>query len=122
MDANAEDDASILWQAGVALDHGVLHFDGAAHGVDHAAKFGEEPVTGAFNDARFVYRDGRVDQVAAQRPQSGQCSILVGRGQTTESNDVSRQDRRDLSIFGHPPRFRTSELSINDGEPRWGSS
>ena len=43
VDANAEDDASVLRQAGVALDHGVLHFDRAAHGVDHAAEFDEAP-------------------------------------------------------------------------------
>ena len=38
MNADAELDAPVLRHAGVALDHAVLHFDRAAHGVDHAAE------------------------------------------------------------------------------------
>jgi hypothetical protein len=45
--------------------------------------------------------DGRVDQVAAQRAQSGERAILVNRGETAESNHIGGEDRRDLSIFAH---------------------
>ena len=38
MNADAELDAPIRRHAGVALDHAALHFDRAAHGVDHAAE------------------------------------------------------------------------------------
>ena len=38
MNADAELDASLGRQAGVAFDHAVLHLDCAAHGVDHAAE------------------------------------------------------------------------------------
>src|ERR1700722_7929165 len=38
MNAEAELDASLRRQSGVALDHAVLHLDGAAHSVDDAAK------------------------------------------------------------------------------------
>ena len=38
MNADAEVDAAVRRHAGVALDHGVLKFDRAAHGVDHAAE------------------------------------------------------------------------------------
>ena len=38
MDADAKLDASLRRQARIALDHAVLHFDRAAHGVDHAAE------------------------------------------------------------------------------------
>ena len=65
VNANAEDDASILWQADVALDHGVLHFDGAAHGVNHAAEFDDRAVAGALDYAPFVNGDGRVDRPPA---------------------------------------------------------
>ena len=44
MNANAKLDAALGRQAGVALDHAILHLDGAAHGVDHAAKFDEAAV------------------------------------------------------------------------------
>ncbi len=49
MDADAELDAAIRRHAGIALDHGVLHLDGAAHGVDHAAELDERPVAGALD-------------------------------------------------------------------------
>jgi hypothetical protein len=66
MDADAELDTSLSRHVGVVLDHAALHFDGAADGVDHAAKFGEEPIPGALDHAPFVNGDGRVDQIAAQ--------------------------------------------------------
>jgi hypothetical protein len=101
MNANAEDDAPVLGQADVTLGCSTLQFDHAPHCVDHAAKFGEKPVAGALDDAAFVNGDGRVDQVAAQRPQSGERAILVNRGETAESDDVGDEDRSDLSVFGH---------------------
>jgi hypothetical protein len=67
-------------QAGIALDHAVLHFDGAAHGVDHTAELDENAVAGALDDAAAMHRDGGVDQIAAQRPQPRQGAILVGAG------------------------------------------
>ena len=36
MDADAELDAAVRRKTRVALDHAVLHLDGAAHGVNHA--------------------------------------------------------------------------------------
>src|ERR1700722_16165080 len=47
MDAYAELDAALGRQPGVALDEAVLHLDGAAHGVDHAAELDEAAVPGA---------------------------------------------------------------------------
>ena len=38
VNADAKLDAPVRRHAGVALDHAVLHFDRAAHGVDHAAE------------------------------------------------------------------------------------
>jgi hypothetical protein len=58
-----------------ALDHAVLHLNGAANGVDHAAKLNKGSVTSALDHAPLVHGDGRIDQVAAQRPQPRQCAI-----------------------------------------------
>ena len=80
VDADAEDDAAILGHAGIALDHGVLNFDGAAHGVDDAAKFDDRAVAGALDHAPVMHGDSRVDEVAAQRPQPRQDAILVRAG------------------------------------------
>jgi hypothetical protein len=55
-----------------------LHFDCAAHCVDHAAEFSNKSVAGALDDAPLVHGDGRVDEIAAQGPQPSQRAILVG--------------------------------------------
>src|SRR5277367_119075 len=59
MNADAEVDAALLRQAGVALDHAVLHLDRAADGVHHAAKLNESAVAGAFDDAAMMDGDSR---------------------------------------------------------------
>ena len=46
----------------------VLHFDRAAHRVDHAAELDEAAVAGALDDAPVMRGDGGIDQIAAQRP------------------------------------------------------
>ena len=61
MDADPEFYAALGRQAGVALDQAVLHFDGAAHRVDHAAEFDEAAVAGALDDAPMMGGDGRID-------------------------------------------------------------
>ena len=70
MNADAKLDATIGRQSGVALDEAVLNFDGAAHGVDHAAKLDEAAVPGSLHDAPAMRGDGRVDQIAAQPPEA----------------------------------------------------
>jgi hypothetical protein len=45
--ADPEDDTAVLGHAGVTLDHGVLHLDRAAHGVDDAAEFDDRSVASA---------------------------------------------------------------------------
>jgi hypothetical protein len=51
MDADAELDTALRGQAGVALDHAVLHFDCAAHGVNDASELDDRAVAGALDDA-----------------------------------------------------------------------
>ena len=46
-------------KASVALDHAVLHLDGAAHGVNHAAKLDDAAVAGALHHAAVMHGDGR---------------------------------------------------------------
>ena len=101
MDTDAELDAAFGRQAGIALDHGILHFDGAAHGVDDAAELDEASVAGALDHAAIVHGDGRIDQIAAQRPQPRQDAILVGTGETAVADHVRDQDRRYFPRLAH---------------------
>ena len=105
MNADAELDAAFGRHAGVALDQAVLHFDRAAHGVDHAAELDEAAVAGALDDAPVMRGDGGIDQIAAQPPQPRQRAILVRAGEPAVADDVRDQDRRDLPGFAHgePP-------------------
>ena len=64
VDANAKFDATLRRQPGVALDEAILHFDRAAHGVDHATEFDETPVAGPLDDATVMRIDRRIDQIA----------------------------------------------------------
>ena len=79
----------------------VLHLDGAAHRVDHAAELDEAAVAGALDDAPMMHGDGRVDQIAAQRPQPRQCAILVRAREPAVADHIRDQDRRDFPGFGH---------------------
>ena len=53
------------------------NFDRAAHGVDDAAELDDAAVAGALDDAAVMDRDGRIDQIAAQRAQPRKDAILV---------------------------------------------
>jgi hypothetical protein len=99
MDPDAEDNAPILRHAGVALDHRVLHLDGATHRVDHAAELGEDPVAGALDHAPAMHLDRRIDEVAAQRAQPRQNAVFVGPGQPAEANHIGGEDRRKFARF-----------------------
>jgi hypothetical protein len=80
MNANAQLDAPLGRQPSIALEHAALHLDGAAHGVDHAAKFDKRAIACPLDDAAVMHGDGRIDQVASECPQSRQCAILIGTG------------------------------------------
>ena len=86
---------------GVALDHGGLDFDRAAHGVDHAAELDDRAVAGALDDASVVHGDDRVDQVAAERPEPRQRAVLVGPCEPAVAGDVGHQNRRELPGLAH---------------------
>ena len=101
MNADAEFDLAIARHSSVALDHGVLHLDCATHSVDHTAKLNKSAVAGALDDAPVVNGDRGVDQIAAQRAQPRQSSVLVRAGKSTESDHVGGQYCRKLSSFGH---------------------
>ena len=85
----------------VALDHGMLHFECAAHGVHHAAELDDAAVAGAFDDAAMVHGDCGVNQIAAQRAQSRQGSIFVCSGKPRIADHVGHQDRGQFSGPAH---------------------
>ena len=101
MNADAKFDALVGRDARVALDHGVLHFERAAHRVDDAAELDDAAVAGALDDAAVVHGDCGIDQIAAQRAQSRQGSIFVRAGQPAITDHIRDQNRRNLPGFAH---------------------
>ena len=93
MDADPELDAAVLRHAGIALDHTILNLNGAAHGIHHAAELNQRPVPGALDHPPVMHFDGRIDQVAAQRPQPRQSTIFVRVREPAVSDHICSQDR-----------------------------
>ena len=88
MNADAERNAIVRRDARVALDHGALHLDRAAHSVDHAAEFDNAAIAGAFDDSAVVERDCRIDEIAAQRPEPRKRAVFVHPGEPAIPGDV----------------------------------
>ena len=85
----------------------VLDFNGAAHRVDDAPELDNCAVAGALHDTSVMHGDGRIDQIASERPQPRQNSVLIGPGKPRIADDIGHQDRRYLPGFPHgatPPR------------------
>ena len=68
IDADAELDALLRGDTGIALGHPALHRDGAAHRIDDAGEFDQQAVAGGLDDAAAVLGDVRVDQLAREAP------------------------------------------------------
>src|SRR5277367_6760742 len=111
MNADAKFDALVERDPRIALDHGVLHFEPAAHRVDDAAELDDAAVAGALDDAAMVHGDCGINQIAAQGAQSRQSSIFVRARKSAIADYVRDQDRRNLPSFGHGAPSRVTRLS-----------
>ena len=109
MNADAEFDAPLGRDPGVALDQAVLHLDRAAHCVDHAAKLDKDAVAGALDDTAVMDGDGGVDQIAAQPPEPRKGTVFVRAGEPAVADNVRDQDRRKFPGLAHggPQATRT---------------
>src|SRR5271157_1896477 len=118
MNADAEFDAAVGRQADVALDETVLHFDRAAHRVDHAAELDETSVPGSLDDAPVMGVDGGIDQIAPQAPEPRQGAILVRAGEPAVADDVRDQNRSDFPGSRHRAPSRAAQNSTKTGRTR----
>ena len=101
VDANAELDAPLRWQADVSLCCAVLQLDSAIHGDNHAAKLDEAAVAGPLDDAPVMRVDGGIDEIAPKPPQPREGANLVRTGQLAVADDVRDQNSRDLTGSRH---------------------
>jgi hypothetical protein len=101
VNADAKFDAFVERDPRIALDHGVLHFECAAHRVDDVAKLDDAAIAGALDDAAMMHGDCGIDQIAAQRTQPRQRSIFVGAGESAIADHIRDQDRRNFPGLAH---------------------
>ena len=73
-------DATLGGQSGIALDHRRLHLDSAAHSIYNAPELDERAVSRPLDDTSAVHGDGRIDEIAAERPEPGQSAVFIGPG------------------------------------------
>ena len=116
MDADTKFDALVRRDPSVALDHRPLDFNGEVHCVDDTAELDNCAIAGALDDPAVVHGDGRIDQVASERPQPRQNPVLVGSGQA--ANSRPRRTPRSRPVFGsRPRRYAAATLSAVSGRP-----
>ena len=101
MDSDAKFNPPVGRDARVALDHSGLHFDCATGRIDHTAEFSDEPVAGALDDPAMVRGDRRLDQIAEERAEPRERSLLVRAGEPAIADDIGDQDRRDFPGLAH---------------------
>jgi len=86
-------DAALRGQAGIALDHLRLHLDGTVHSIDNAPELDQRTIAGPLYHPSIVHRDGRIQEIAAQRSEPRQGAVFIGPGEPAEADHVRRQDR-----------------------------
>ena len=75
--AHSKFDALVRCDPSVALDHRPLDFNGAVDCVDDTPELDNCAIAGALDDPAAVHGDGLIDQVASERPQARQNSVLT---------------------------------------------
>jgi hypothetical protein len=74
------------------LNHAVLHLEWAAYCINYASKLDEEAISCSLNDAAVMQADGRVEQVASQRPQPRKRPLLIGASKLAVSGYIRRKN------------------------------
>jgi hypothetical protein len=106
---------TMRWSSGIpafALDHRFLHFDGATHGIDDAAKLDDAAVASALDHSPTI------NQVAAQRSKPGENAIFVRSRETAVSDHIRDQDRRKFPGLAHSASLPQWRLAQQPGQRR----
>jgi hypothetical protein len=98
IDANAECDAVIFLDVGIACRHALLHFDHALGGIHHGGEFQQQAIAHGFDDAAAVALDQCVDQFRAMAAQVGKRAGFVHAHQPGIANHVGRNNGRQSAL------------------------
>ena len=103
VDADAEFDAAVRRQRGVAFGYCRLHLGRATQRVDDAGELDQEAVAGGLDDAAAMLGDLRIDDFGAQRLEPAEGAFLVGFDQARVARDIGREDRREPTFDASSP-------------------
>ena len=101
IDADAQFDAAVSPDAGVALGHRLLHRDRAADRIDDAGKLHQHAVAGGLDDAAPVLGDLRIEELMAQRLEAFERAFLVRPHQPRIPRHIGGEDRGEVAGGGH---------------------
>ena len=102
-------------KAGIALDHAVLHLDGAAQVIDDAAEFDDAPIAGALHHAPMMQGNRRGNQIAPERAQPRKRPLLVSTGKLAVTGYIRREDGCKFPGLRHGSPFTGRQSSTING-------
>ena len=111
VDPNPGDDAVVLTDFDIAVDHPPRDLGGAADRIDHARELHQHAVAGRFDDAAAVLPDLWIDELAAMRLEALQRPFLVRAHQPRVACHIGGEDRGETAfdrLFHHLPEPRRS--------------
>jgi hypothetical protein len=111
MNADAELDALVGRDVGVALDHRPLDFDGAVHRINNAPELDNCAVARALDDPAMTHGDGRVDQVASERPQPRRSSSAPVSRENPTTSDTKIAASFRVSLTALLPKAHLSQMA-----------
>jgi len=101
IDADAQLDAAVRPDSGIALGHRLLHRDRAAHRVDDAGELDQQAVAGRLDDPAVVLGDLRIEELSAQRFEAFERAFLVRSHQTRIPRHIGGEDRSKAAGLAH---------------------
>ncbi len=99
IDTDAENDALLIRDFLVAVEHLALNRDGAGDRVHNAGKIHQDTIADSFNDASAVGGDGRIDLVLADPFERAQRADFVGSHQAAITDDVGGKNGGELALY-----------------------
>src|SRR5262249_33934120 len=104
IDADAQDDLSVLGQAGIGLGHAVLEVYGTLHSVDRASELDQCAIADDLEDTALVLGDQWLQHLPAPRLEGSERSGLIPLHKPAVADHVGGEDGGQAALrvlFGH---------------------
>src|SRR5262249_14815745 len=114
--ADAELNAVLGRDIGIAIEHAALNVDGASDSVDDADKFHQDAIACCFDDAAAMLSNLGIDQLLAVLLELVQRAFLVGTHQPAVAGNVADENSRKPAVnvlFTHSSPHRLLGRATN---------